>query len=362
MVKAATPTVHPPPGTYDVPVRVTLLCETPDVQLRYTIDDAPLSAQSPLFDPFKLILLEANEGDKGEVRHYKVRTIALREGIAASDAASFSYTIARRDCDQYVSRELYPGARMIADHESDKMYLLTGTRRALLIDAGFGRGDLRGYVEAFTRGLPLDVVVTHAHSDHVACLGQFTEDCNVYMNFNGLGLLKEVIAEDKFPIDTSKIQDIHEGFQFDLGDRTVAVYEFSGHIPGGIVLLDEQACCLFSGDAIGSNRPTSPDSLFLQFDYSVPIGDFLLTLKAFRRKLRGRIKEIWTGHNDLPLRDEGYLDNLEQAAQKLVDRGARALVPAIRPEGDWQVIVGDRLTDPNWAAINVSEKLKDKMR
>ena len=31
-------------------------------------------------------------------------------------------------------------------------------------------------------------------------------------------------------------------------------------------------------------------------------------------------------------------------------------MPSSRPKGVWQIIAGDRLTDPNWAAINVSRE------
>ena len=58
----------------------------------------------------------------------------------------------------------------------------------------------------------------------------------------------------------------------------------------------------------------------------------------------------------MPLYGEAYLDNLQRAAQTLVDGGVDVLVPSLRPTGVWQVVTGDRLTDPNWAAINVSKE------
>src|SRR5690349_19852831 len=53
---------------------------------------------------------------------------------------------------------------------------------------------------------------------------------------------------------------------------------------------------------------------------------------------------------------EKYLDNLETALQELMDKGDAALVPSYRPAGLKQVVVGDRLHDPDWIAINVNQK------
>jgi Cadherin-like beta sandwich domain len=66
------------------------------------------------------------------------------------------------------------------------------------------------------------------------------------------------------------------------------------------------------------------------------------------------VKYILTGHNDHPLQGETYLDNLQRAAQSLVDDGVKVLVPSWRPPNYWQVVVGDRMHDPNWASINVN--------
>jgi hypothetical protein len=107
---------------------------------------------------------------------------------------------------------------------------------------------------------------------------------------------------------------------------------------------------------VGSNRPAIPDAAWLQMPGMAPIDVFLPTLQAFRARVRGRVKAIFTGHNDGPLVGETYLDNLQRAAQKLVDEGPGILEPSLRPQGAWWVVGGDRLGDPDWAAINVSKE------
>jgi glyoxylase-like metal-dependent hydrolase (beta-lactamase superfamily II) len=133
------------------------------------------------------------------------------------------------------------------------------------------------------------------------------------------------------------------------------VYEVPGHSAGSLVLFDEQTGLLIAGDALGSNRPTIVDSLWMQFPGMAPIDTYLSSLQVFRAKLRGQIQETVGGHNDLPVYGEQYLDNLQRAAQRLVDDGETVLVPSLRPTDAWQVVEGDRLTDPDWAAINVSK-------
>ena len=65
--------------------------------------------------------------------------------------------------------ELEPGVTLIEEpwhHEHVKSYLITGTKRAVLLDADMGIGNLRGVVRGLTR-LPVTVVLSHAHWDHI---------------------------------------------------------------------------------------------------------------------------------------------------------------------------------------------------
>ncbi|MCL4505488.1 MAG: chitobiase/beta-hexosaminidase C-terminal domain-containing protein [Chloroflexi bacterium] len=145
--RVAAPTAYPPPGQFSVTQRITLLCPTPGARIFYTTDGAQPDTSGRLFDPYKLIVLEAlNDGDKGLKTSYTVRAIAVKGGLADSDAVSFTYTMNRRDRDVYVSSAVQPGVRMISDFDDTRMFLIMGR----------------------TRALPLDVVITHAHPDHIA--------------------------------------------------------------------------------------------------------------------------------------------------------------------------------------------------
>jgi glyoxylase-like metal-dependent hydrolase (beta-lactamase superfamily II) len=332
---------------------ITLLSDSPGAEIHYTTDGSLPTTASPPFDPYRLIPLEefGQPVPEGK-RTYVIRAMA-QIGDRTSEARTYTYEIEPRARDEYISQELAPGIRVIRDFDNDKMYLLTGSQRALLIDAGMGSGDLRGYVESFIGDLPLDVFITHGHPDHVARLGQFQADCEVYMHLADLPMVRRFVEHLGFEIDLDEIKDAREGFVFDLGDRQLEVYHVPGHSPGCQVLLEEERGSLFSGDAIGSNDPTIVDALWLQMSED-RVDEYLSTLQVFRSKVAGKVTRIYAGHGAPYLKGEAYLDHLKEAAQRLVDQGVEVLTPAPRPSGAWQVVSGDRLSDPNWAAINVN--------
>jgi glyoxylase-like metal-dependent hydrolase (beta-lactamase superfamily II) len=356
--KAATPTAFPDSGIFSVDQRITLLSTTPGATIYYTVDGSIPTTSSFAFDPYKLPVLEAvNDGTKGMISRYTIKALAVKDGMEASDVATLTYVMERRAKDTYVFRELHPNIYMILDFDDTKMYLIIGSERAMLIDAGLGTGDLRSTIEKMIGDLPLDVVITHGHPDHIAVMGQFQGSYDVYMNHIDIPMVLRFVEQMGYKIDVEQVIDLREGAAFNLGNRKLHVYEVPGHSMGSIVLFDEESGILFAGDAVGSNRPTITDSLWMQFPGMAKIDAYLSTLQAFRPKVSGKLKEILGGHNDLPIYGGTYLDNLQQAAQNLVDNGEASLVPSLRPtDADiWQVVVGDRLTDPNWAAINVSK-------
>jgi hydroxyacylglutathione hydrolase len=72
----------------------------------------------------------------------------------------------------FETRLIAPRTWAIGDHGCDVIYLVAGDERALLIDTGWGIGDLPGVVASLT-DLPLLVVNTHGHPDHTVRSWQF---------------------------------------------------------------------------------------------------------------------------------------------------------------------------------------------
>jgi glyoxylase-like metal-dependent hydrolase (beta-lactamase superfamily II) len=355
----STPTAFPAPGTYATTNSVTLVTSTPGAEIHYTLDGTQPSSSSPKFDPYKLLWVGAvNNGDLGLKTGYTIRAVALKPAMKDSSVATFQYTIDRRDRNAYVAEDILPGVVMIRDYANDKMFLVKGSKKCLLIDSGMGTGDLKGFLDSYIAGLSLEVMFTHFHGDHTGQADKFIADRTEYINdadraqvvasLTQKGVSQEVIGKN--------LKNVKDGDIFDLGNRTLTVFQVPGHTPGSIVVFEKETGYLFTGDSVGSNGPGIPDSFWLHFPSSPPLDDYLSTLEGFRSKVPGSVKRLLTGHNDHPLEGEKYLNNLQHAAQSVVDEGTSVLVPSLRPPGVWQVVVGDRMHDPDWVSINVTKE------
>ena len=146
-------------------------------------------------------------------------------------------------------------------------YLILGSRRALLFDTGMGIGDLKSVVHELTP-LPVVVVNSHTHNDHVGSNWQFDTVYGMDTEFthaNSLGARKDAQEElapgeicgtlpEGFrpasyatrPWTISRF--LHDGDTLDLGGRTLAIVATPGHTPDAISLLDAAHGLLFTGD------------------------------------------------------------------------------------------------------------------
>jgi glyoxylase-like metal-dependent hydrolase (beta-lactamase superfamily II) len=355
--KLRTPTVFPAPGTFPTTESLTLLDADAGAEVHYTLNGSVPTEKSPVAGPNQLLFLSGiYDGMHGLKAGYTVRAMAMAPGHSNSDVATFQFTIDRRDHDQYVSEEVLPGVRMIRDSDNDKMFVIHGTNKALLIDSGMGRGPLAEYVSQYTNGLPLEVVFTHNHFDHIGQGSEFIANSVEHIGAEDRDGLVEVLkhAGISDSVIEKQVKTVANGEQIDLGGDSVQIYLAPGHTPGSLVVLEKNNGYLFTGDSFGSNSPTIPDALWLQLPKAPTAEQYLVMTKHVREELKGREKYILTGHNDRPLAGDKYLDNLQAACDQLITKGRAVLVPSIRPAGVLQVIVGDRLTDPNWVAINVN--------
>jgi glyoxylase-like metal-dependent hydrolase (beta-lactamase superfamily II) len=354
--KLAMPRVYPAPDTYPTTESVTLIAPEDGAQIRYTWDGSAPTAQSPLWDPQRLLFITGvYEGERGLKTGYTIRAITTMPDHKDSDIATFQYVIDRPDRAAYRSEQIFPGVWMVRDSDNDKMFLIRGTKKCVLVDSGQGHGNLKEYLAQFTGGLPIEVVFTHNHGDHIGQADQFIADSIEHIGAadrdTTVRLLKSRNATDA-QIE-QHLLTLQDGERIDLGDRTLVAYATPGHTPGSSVLLDERNGYLFSGDSFGSNSPIIPDAFWLQGNQQ-PLDGFMAMIKFARERLHGRVKYLMSGHNDKPLAGETYLGNIETALQRLMDRGEATLIPSYRPAGFKQVVVGDRYTDPDWVAINVN--------
>lgn len=160
------------------------------------------------------------------------------------------------------------------------MDLIVGRNRALLLDTGYGLGDLAGAVRSLT-DLPLIVVNSHGHLDHTCGNDQFEEPayihpldmelCRMHNSDIGRSLIlnlarhcpsegKEInLLPENFDCEAfctarnPRLLPVTEGHFFDLGGIHLKVIELPGHTPGSIGLLREETNTLYVGDAFNDN-------------------------------------------------------------------------------------------------------------
>ena len=350
------PTVFPAPGTYFNTTSLSLRDEVPGTEIHYTWDGSEPTASSPVQDPREVLFIGGvYEGNKGLQTGYTLRAIAIKNGMAPSEPVTFSYRVERRDRTAYLSEEVAPGVRMIRDSDNDKMFLIRGSKRYALVDSGMGRGELRNYISQYTGGLPLVVIFTHSHGDHIGQSDQFIADSTEYIGAGDRDATADFLQKHGVTqkLIGSHLKAVNDGDEVDLGDRALEIVAVPGHTPGSLVVLDPSTGNLFTGDSVGNNSYLPPDVLWMQW-VTQPLDQYFSTVRTARLRLADRVKLIMTGHNDRPLVGTTYLDNLEKALQRAMDEGNDALVPSFRPRGIKQIVVGDRFTDPNWFGINVN--------
>jgi glyoxylase-like metal-dependent hydrolase (beta-lactamase superfamily II) len=157
-------------------------------------------------------------------------------------------TLQPMDEPYFESEQIAPGTWRIRT-DGDYCYLVEGDDEALMIDTGYGAGNIRAYAQSLTEKPLYNVVNTHDHFDHTANNCYF--DC-AFMSEETKPLATipfESFAGIDFPRDYP-IQVIDEGYVFHLGGRDLEVFKIPDHAVGSIALLDNRERLLFTGDEI----------------------------------------------------------------------------------------------------------------
>jgi glyoxylase-like metal-dependent hydrolase (beta-lactamase superfamily II) len=205
----------------------------------------------------------------------------------------------------FTAKQIADKTWLINEHGFDNIYVLEGRDSALVIDAGLGLADLKGFINGLT-SKPLIIVNTHAHPDHAGGDWQFTK---VFLGANDIDLAKYYtepktlgyIRDSLFKISIPNslrvtapdsmqtvFSPVKEGAVFKLGGRNVEVIDAKGHTPGSICLLDVNTKFLFTGD--NNNVVTW---LFLK--ESLPLDIYLQTQKKLV-SMKDKYGKIFPGH------------------------------------------------------------------
>lgn len=362
MKRCSIPSIFPNEGVYEASsIHVHLSSATNNSRIHYTLDGSEPDLQSPIYNRDDGLLLISDSTDSHEII---LKAFSEADGCIPSRVETFTYRFLCRRKGTYRHTMLREGSDKapviirIEDFDLDKMYLVIGTEKAVLIDAGLdAEGDLLQLCKDLVgEDIPLELIIAHGHPDHVAHMGKYIEAGIVtYFPFEDKETAYAFI--DVNLLDSDHVHAIKEGDTWDLGNAKLQAYQLPGHTPGGIVLVDEKNGDVFASDELGSNRRYVPDTAWLQLA-GISVETCLRNIQSFREKTKGRLKRIFTGHNDEPLPADLYLDILEQALDKAVKGGNDSLEASFRNaretfgsgticvEGDWRY-------DPVWAGANV---------
>ncbi len=219
-----------------------------------------------------------------------------------------------------------PGVFAIYEpHQSEEVicYLILGTKRAVLFDTGMGISNIRNVVEGLT-SLPVSVLNSHTHNDHVGDNWRFTDIYGMDTDFtraNAKGSKKDAQAEigpgeicgdlppgfnaAEYATKPFHITHwIHDHDEIDLGERTLEVISVPGHTPDSIALLDEKNGLLFTGDTF------YPGPIWL-FRPETDLDAYLASVKKLA-SLAPSLQLLLPAHNE-PVADPSNLPRVAQA-------------------------------------------------
>jgi hydroxyacylglutathione hydrolase len=164
--------------------------------------------------------------------------------------------------DYFVIEMLDPTTFAIGEpryYQGNDSYLILGAQRAILFDGGTGLRDIVPVARSLTQ-LPVTVIPSHLHFDHVGALGRFDRTALIddpalrararnsrltLRRYEFLGFA------DRLPIPTFRVDEWWApDSTIDLGGRRLRVLATPGHTPTSVSLYDESRHQLFAGDFI----------------------------------------------------------------------------------------------------------------
>jgi glyoxylase-like metal-dependent hydrolase (beta-lactamase superfamily II) len=243
--------------------------------------------------------------------------------------------------------KIRPGVFAIYEpHQLEEVisYLIVGGDRALLFDTGMGISNIRAVVAGLTR-LPVSVVNSHTHNDHVGDNWRFSDIYGMDTDFTrafargSKGDAQAELAPDEIcgalpaGFDAKAYATkpfhithwLHDGDKIGLGGRVLKVIGTPGHTPDAIALLDEKNGLLFTGD-----------SFYLGPIYLYRPETDLDAYVASMQKLAAivpHLQLLLPSHN-VPVADPSYLPKVVAAIQQ----GRRGEVKAVANDGKHEYV------------------------
>jgi glyoxylase-like metal-dependent hydrolase (beta-lactamase superfamily II) len=214
---------------------------------------------------------------------------------------------------------------LIRGPKGESLFLLKGSKEALLIGTGSGAPGLAAVVARLAGHTPLAVAISDDDPDQLGGLAQLHPRI-VYG-----------AAQVAHAVEASAFSELQDGETIDLGTdaagRPLALRAdaLTGHSDAGFTFLETGDRLLFGGDAIG----TQGEYLLLHVDPK----DFATALANWRKKTDGRYDVVYTAHNPQWYTSPVYVDELSQAVELGSAQGSDG---GVKSHGKPDVVAGVR--------------------
>ncbi|MGF7046243.1 glyoxylase-like metal-dependent hydrolase (beta-lactamase superfamily II) [Paenibacillus sp. DS2015] len=236
----------------------------------------------------------------------------------------------------FTVQEIDPKTYAISEYghwEKVHSFLLIGDEKAILIDTGLGIDNIKRITDQLT-DLPIVVITTHVHADHIGSHGEFQE---IYVHegdedwlVNGIkGLPIEQIRRDisrditlptpetfnpdtYIPFQGKPTGLLQDGDVIDIGNRRITIYHTPGHSPGHISVLDNIHGYLFTGDLLYDETP-----VYAFYPSTNPV-DLVNSLEKISEI--PNVTKVFGSHNTLGL-EPIILQEVKNAIGELRERG-----------------------------------------
>ena len=153
-------------------------------------------------------------------------------------------------------------------------------------------------------GLPVQLVLSHAHVDHIYHLSKQPE---VWIHPDDVGLLRKGSIFQKPVRPCPRLHFLRDGEIIDLGERVLTVFHIPGHTDGSILLWDAQTGTLLSGDTVARR-------LLYGLHSFVPFPDFCRSIEKLKHL---PIRKIYSAHDRCALPPEHISFMIEELTKDI---------------------------------------------